>query len=252
MLRSSRYMDAVLLPILMLGVCPFSGAAERTDARGSISFQNAKARAKFEAYQAHLERDPAKFAEEIASLRQIERSDVQFHFTIGGPFERGVEGNLTTDGERVFVNVSDEGGPYGEVASLNSRFAHEIEHARQFDDGEIAFARDPTTGKWHPLHNSYDIGDEVKAWAAQLKLSIAKDFWSASSGNPRPTLLKRFADAADDAARAAVLARNGVYSNRRRVPNCNVVVRSKTGFVVRQLVRPSERPNFFGRIYHVV
>ena len=249
---SSRRMAAFLLPALMLGVCPYSRAAEHVEAWGSVSFQNAKARAKFDAYRERLERDPSKFAEEIATLRQLERSDAPYHLTIGGPFEQGVEGNLTTDGERIFVNVSDEGGPYGEVASLNSRFAHELEHARQFDAGELAFGRDPTTGKWHPLHTSYDIGDEVKAWAAQLKLSIARDFWCTSSGNLRPTLLKRFADTDGDGARAAVLTQYGAYAGRRPIPNCNVVVRSKTGFVARQLVRPGERPNFFGRIHDVV
>jgi hypothetical protein len=138
------------------------------------------------------------------------------------------------------------------AASLNSRFAHELEHARQFDSGEIAFGRDPATGKWYPVKNFYDMGDEVKAWAAQLKLAIPRDFWSTAKGSLRPTLLKRFADTSGDAARAAVLTQYGAYAGRRSILNCNVVVRSRTGFVARQLVRPGKRPNFFGRIYDVV
>jgi hypothetical protein len=250
--QTGRFIVAIAFASFAMGVCPAKESSTGPEPFGSITFESAHARAKFDAYMAHLERHPERFAQDLATLRQLRRSDVEYRVVLGGPFEQGVEGNLTTDGERVFVRISDEGGAYGEIASLNSRFAHELEHARQFDDGEIAFARDPVANVWRPLHTFYDIGDEVKAWEAQLRLSISKDYWVTTSGTPRPSLLQRFAEAKGDTARARVLAQYGAYGRRKQEIGLNVVVASKTGFTARQLVRPDTRPDFFGRIYMVV
>lgn len=86
---------------------------------------------------------------------------------VGGGGE--AEGSLTTDGQSVFVNVRNLGNNH-ETFSLDSRFAHELEHGRQFENGEIAFTK-TADGKWVPNPTSYDINDELNAFKEQLKLS---------------------------------------------------------------------------------
>jgi hypothetical protein len=215
---------------------------------GSISFGDEAARTKFEQYVALLESDPARFASEIGTLRQLERSEIEYHIRIMNIVEPGVGGRLTTDGERVFVNISADFRRLDEIGSVNSRFAHEFEHARQFDNGELGFERDPVTGAWRPAHSSYDIGDEVKAWQAQLNAANAADFWTIVDGMRRPSTLRLFANSRTDEERGAVLMRNG-YRERNPTTECNVVFESSRGYVARQLIRPTPAMNYFGRVF---
>jgi hypothetical protein len=223
------------------------GAAAAHEARAAISFAGGEAHERFRGYVAFLERDPERFAAELATVRQLEQSDVEYRLTTGGTFERSVEGSLTTDGERVLVNVGD-----GKGLSVNSRIAHELEHARQFDDGEIAFEQSPATGQWTAHHASYDIGDEVRAWTVQLRASVETDFWRRAKGeaNPRPSMLGEFAKAETDEQRAEVLAARG-YGNRRLVFGANVTFGASAGYEPRQLVRPAAGRRFFGRVRSV-
>src|ERR1041385_3601614 len=100
---------------------------------GAISFAGGEARRAFEAYVQFLERDPEKFEGELATLRLVSGSQITYVVRIVDRFGGSAEGLLRADDERVFVNVSARGD---EVASLNSRLAQELEHARQFECGE--------------------------------------------------------------------------------------------------------------------
>jgi len=213
-----------------------------------ITFADEDAKKKFEEYEKSLNKDSKKYAAELDTIKQLKDSDVEYQIKVGGSFVEGAEGNLTTDGTRIFVNISNVGGAYGEVFSLNSRFAHELEHARQFENGEIAFSRDPRTGEWNPSRSSYDIGDEVKAWQAQQNVSTNSDYWQTKGGSREPSTLSEFSRAKTDDERAGVLARNG-YPNRNPNRDSNVRFSSSEGYKPGQLIRPTDRPNFFGRVH---
>jgi hypothetical protein len=198
---------------------------------------------------AFLEDDPARRTSELATVRQLARSEVEYRVRVGTAASVVADGDLTTDGERVYVTLAGDSmaTPFRRF-SMRSCLAHELEHARQFDDGELAFEREPGTGRWRPLHSTYDIGDEVKAWSAQLRVSRERDLWRRTDWGqiPRPSLLGEFAEARTDEARARVLRRNG-YGNVYPVAGC--LVRFPNGeYRPGQLVRPSLRPGFFGRV----
>ena len=241
--------------VLLLAACEFALASTPTlpitsvlpTIDTSVLCDGATARERFNEYERMLEGDPQRFASELATLRRLEASDVTYVIRICRFDVDGVEGSLTTDGDRIFVNVSDKGGAAGEIASLNSRIAHELEHARQFNDGEVAFLRDPRSAEWCPAYTSYDIGDEVKAWAVQLNCSVPRDHWLQTVRGRQPTLLHEFGRAATDAERAQVLVQHG-YRNRRQLLEVNVVFPASLGFVAGQLVRPDATRNFFGRV----
>lgn len=227
-----------------------STAAHPAPSRAAVVFEDEAARRDFAAYVAVLERDPAKYATELATVRQLERSEVEYRVRVGGPLPDGADGALTTDGERVYVDVPSD----GDRAKFFSRFseraclAHELEHARQFDDGEFVFARDPASGRWGPATPSFDIGDEVKAWSAQLRLSVGRDFWRRPRGTPapRPSLLAKFAAAKSDGERARVLIENG-YGHLTPAAG-SATVSPVPGRRLGDLVRPCERPNLFFRM----
>jgi hypothetical protein len=228
--------------------------ATAAPAAGSVTFDGERAERVYGAYVAYLERDPATFAPELATIRQLQQSDVEYRVRIGGAFGDSVYGELTTDGERVIVRISDGEGANGRGVEIFSRFseracfAHELEHARQFDSGEFSFERDPATGRWYAERPSFDIGDEMRAWKVQLRLSNHSDFWRRPEGRAqaRPSLLAEFAAAKTDADRMRVLQRNG-YGAIYAVPNC--VVSAPTSQIrPGQLVRPDRVSNFFGRV----
>ena len=189
-----------------------SGPAEPALSDGSIAFADSHSRARWDEYRAFLGSDPKRYADEIATVATLERSDVRYVIAIVGSLGNTVEGKISTDGQSVILSICNVGGPAAEVASLNSRFAHELEHARQFDAGELGLACDPASGRWASHYGSYDIGDEVKAWEAQLHASTTPDYWTNRGGTWRPTLLRLFADAKTDAERARVLVQHG-YPN---------------------------------------
>jgi hypothetical protein len=136
---------------------------------------------------------------------------VTYKISLGGSntFSGGTEGEVTSDGKNVLVTLGGVGGPQGERYSLNSRFAHELEHARQFDSGEFAFAFDAKTGKLLGEVNS-DISSEVEAWQAQIIASTASDF-QVKGGSKQPEfqfrVLEEFQKATTNDERAGVLAR---------------------------------------------
>lgn len=193
-----------------------------------------------------LNGDKKKYANELATVNRLENSEVEYRLSVGGENFEGAEGNTTTDGQRINVVVSNVGGLAGETFSLNSRFAHELEHARQVDTGELTFYKG-ANGEWHPSPANYDIGDEVKAWQAQLNTSGASDFWKSGGGQRKPSLLNDFANAKTDDDRAGVLARSA-YPNRNPRQNSNYVYAGKENYRPGQLIRNKD---FFGRVNRI-
>jgi hypothetical protein len=241
---------AVLATALVVAVCAGPGRAEAPKLGASVTFADATALAAYRAYVAFLAADPERFDRELATLSRLERSDVQYVVRVGGDFAFGVEGDLTTDGVRVFVTVPNEGGAFGETASLNSRLAHELEHARQFDEGEVAFVRDAKTLRWQPSYTSYDIGDEVAAWEAQLRASTPRDFWRVTDRKRAPTLLQLFSAAGTAERRVAVLRSHG-YADRNPVAGSDVAFFDTSGVAVGDVLRPTAERQFFGRVRRV-
>jgi len=246
-MRSTKSLASALLSIWVATVSCSARAS------AAITFDGNTAKRRVAAYVAFLERDPAKYASELATVGQLERSEVEYYVRVGGDFREGVDGELTTDGERVVVHISNGEGANGRGCEMFTRyseracFAHEFEHARQFDSGEFAFERDPTSGTWHAERPSFDISDERRAWQAQLRIASNEDFWRQRRGADRqPSLLAMFAAAHTDAERESVLQKNG-YGHLCRVPNC-VWLPSVGGFPAGALVRPDRIPNVFGRI----
>jgi hypothetical protein len=246
-MRRTTDLASVLLGVLAAASCPAQASA-------TVTFDGTAEQRTVAAYVAYLERHAAKCASELATVRQLERSDVEFRVRVGGDFRAGVDGELTTDGERVFVHISDGAGASGRGSEMFTRFseracfAHEFEHARQFDAGEFAFERDPATGRWHAERPSFDIGDERRAWEAQLRLATSEDFWRRNVGSVerKPSLLAMFAEARTDAERESVLEQHG-YGHISRVPNRGWAP-AAGAFPAGALVRPESVPNVFGRV----
>jgi hypothetical protein len=236
-----------MLAAALASIAPRAGRAEVPKLGVSVTFANAEALDRYRAYVEFLSSDPARFEAELATIDRLERSDVQYVIRICGACEGGVEGSLTTDGDRIFINVSNTGS---ETASLNSRLAHELEHARQFDAGEIAFTRDRKDGNWKPARSSYDIGDEVKAWDAQVRASTPKDYWLVTDRKRKPTLLQLFAQATTPERQAEVLRQHG-YDDRKPEPDSDVVFPDTAGFVAGQVIRPTYALAFFGRVRRI-
>jgi hypothetical protein len=178
-----------------------------------IKYASKDAQKRFEDYEKFLQDNKSKqgFAELLATVQRLKNSDVTYNIALGGAetFSGGTEGELTSDGEVVNITIGNVGGASGEKFSLNSRFAHELEHARQFDSGEFAFAFDTKTGQRFTL--AADISQEVKAWQAQLVASAGFDF-HVLGGSKDPAfqfrVLAEFGRAKTDDERAGVLARS--------------------------------------------
>lgn len=215
-----------------------------------LTCEDAAARTVYDNYLAYLASDPVRYASLLDTVRQLETSEMHFRLAVVPNGTDGIEGWVTTDGRTVLVRVTHKGGPHGEVASLNSRLAHELEHARQVDSGEIAFTRDSATGRWGPGAASYDIGDDVKAWEAQVTAAIESDYWRRAQGTGLmiPSVLRLFADAPTRARRARVLLANG-YRDVRPVVNANVGFTEKAKLEPGTVVYPTMKENFFGRVY---
>jgi RHS repeat-associated protein len=210
----------------------------------TITFANDDAKKKYEEYVKFLKSDEKKYATELATVNRLLNSEVEYRLSVGGHNFEGAEGNTTTDGQRINVAISNVGGPSGETFSLNSRFTHELEHARQFDNGEITFFKGADR-KWHASPATYDIGDEVKAWKAQLNTAIDSDFWKREGGETKPSLLRSFAQAKTDDERAGVLARTNGYRNRNPNQNSDFVYAGNENYKPGQLVRTNDT---FGRV----
>lgn len=229
-----------------------AGAPQPIKTGTSILFADERSMQRFNEYRALVEADPVRFASHLTTIRQLEVSNVQYIVAVVGLFGDGVEGKLTTDGERVVIYVSDATGNSAQAASLGSRFAHELEHARQFDAGELALMCNPKTGAWSSHYGTYDIGDEVKAWSAQLSACLPGDYFMQRKGQWRPTLLRVFANAKTDEERARVLIQNG-YSNVNPVFGANVRFAVSAGHYAGEVLRPNTelKQYLFARVYAV-
>jgi RHS repeat-associated protein len=211
-----------------------------------IDYANKDSRKAYDEYEKFLNTYSKKYASELATLNQLKNSDVTYVIKLGEKAGSG-EGELTTDGSKIFINLNNVGGSSGETFSFNSRFAHELEHGRQFDNGELTFLKG-SDGKWQPSRTTYDIGDEVKAFKAQQNASIGADYFKKGADTGQPSLLRDFANAKTDDERAGVLARSA-YPNRNPRQNSDFVYAGKENYKPGQLVRTNDS---FGRVNRVV
>jgi hypothetical protein len=238
---------SVALAILATAAPVNASATERPFEFGSLTFADGRSRRAVEDYVAYLERDATANAGRLATIRKLASSDVTYCVTVTSELGDGVEGSISTDGERVFIRVDGRCGPGGARWSMNARLAHEFEHARQFENGEFAFLRDRQTGRWGSEAATYDLGDEIKAWEAQLAVASTDDLWTGQGCRRAPSVLQRFADARTPQARAQVLVSIG-YTGRNAELDRNVVAASPR-HQAGMLLRPPFAPNFFGRVH---
>lgn len=143
------------------------------DNKGNLTKKGKNSKEHYEAYVAEVEKlaakDPQKYGSLLDTITKLKDSEVIYIIKVDTKSSSDTsEGFLSTDGENIFVNIRNLGNN-NEKFNMNSRFAHELEHARQFEDGELSFNKD-SKGNWGPS-NTYDIYDEVKAFKEQLKLS---------------------------------------------------------------------------------
>lgn len=240
----------VIVVVLIVAAAFQEGKATGLALRG-LTFEDKQARRIFGTYVEFLATDPDRFKRHVTTIHQLQSSEIHYHLVVGGESKHGIEGKVTSDGRSVFVRLTHVGGPNGEVASMNSRLAHEFEHARQFDSGEIAFCRDPLSGQWMPAIAVYDIGDDVKAWEAQLEASVNPDFFvgaRSGTGFTSPSVLRQFADAGSFDERAKVLLANG-YKDLRPISNANVRFTPEAQLAAGTVVHSGIRENFFGRVH---
>jgi hypothetical protein len=88
--------------------------------------------------------------------------------------EGQTEGEVTSDGSKVFLNVA-AGGPQ-EHFSMTARLAHEIQHGVEFANGMLGFKK--VESSWQVTFT--DVTDEVLAWNAQLRQAPAADFFRST------------------------------------------------------------------------
>jgi len=138
-----------------------------------------------------------------ATIKRLEESGVTYVINVSTDIKgRGaeVEGNVQPDeqGEKIMVNIRNLGNK-SEVWSLNSRFAHELEHARQFDAGEIGFERRGDSG-WSVM--AFDHFDEVNAYRASVAIAVTN---GADNTNPKLRgIITGFQDAKGDSAKELI------------------------------------------------
>ena len=215
----------------------------------TISFRNGDpdSQKAFDEYEKFINKDPKKYAKEIATLKQLRSSDVNYIVILGGRQKsETAEGNTGPDekGDNILVRIRNIGGASGETLDRNGRFAHELEHARQFDSGELAYRRDTKTGEWSADRLSYDVMDEVNAFNAYLRVAPQiKD----------SVLMRRLRDTRiSDSDRARDLIRFAYPNLENRGMNNNVRVGGAMGYKPGDLIRPNQAPrNFFGRVHTV-
>ncbi len=180
-----------------------------TDSSGAIldpSKWDKRSREAFNDYLKKLEKDPKKYAAELATIEQLKKSDVNYVVSVGGntQFNAGQEGGLSPDPDNntITINLSND---RSEKFSLFSRFGHEFEHARQFDSGEFGYVWDENGKLLGRLGG--DISEEVSAWKVQLKLSNAPDRLVRFANDDVPgSVLDKFDMAESDMAKAKVLS----------------------------------------------
>lgn len=212
-----------------------------------IDYADQGSREAYDDYEKFLNSNQKKYASELATLQQLKDSDVTYVINVASNASEHGQGELTTDGTKIFININSNGGPLGEAFSQNSRFAHELEHGRQFDSGELSFIKDPKTGEWQTNPATYDIGDEIKAFKVQQNAASDSDYFTRKGGTTQASLLSKLNNAKNDVERADILARNG-YPNRNQRMNSNLVYHSDSGYKPGQLIRTND---YFGRVNRV-
>lgn len=210
----------------------------KRDNNGKLTKNGEYSQKQYQDYKNFLLADPKKYADELKTLNKLENSKINYLVNvvaneIDGSHE--TEGRTSTDGTNVLVTIRNVGGPEGEKFTMEGRFAHEFEHARQFEDGEISFIKD-AKGSWFPNPRDYDIYDEVNAFKAQLDVSpqVKDTVTLGKLRDPRNT----------DKDRAGILNYAGYAGRGQRVVN-TAYGGAKPG----ELIRPAATPNgnFFGR-----
>ena len=211
------------------------------DKDGNLTKEGKYAKSLYDAYKKDIAelaaKDPAKYGSLVKTIEKLEASDVKFVVNVTSK-ELGegseAEGRTSTDGTNVLVTIRNIGNNHEEFP-LIGRFAHELEHARQFEDGELNFVK-TANGGWAPYPGSYDIYDELKAFKEQLKVS------ARISDTPTLAYLRR--NDTNDADKATYLSRT--YPNRKQIESNNQIWNYPPG----TLVRPNEKhPSVFGRVH---
>jgi len=128
----------------------------------------------FNQYEKYINGNPKKYKKEIATIRKLRDSKVNYRINVTDK----ISGKAETEGKTVpdqqgniLVSIRNIGGPQGEKMGINGRFAHELEHGRQFDSGELTFVKVSGDSEWQPFFRHYDIMDEVNAFQSQLNVS---------------------------------------------------------------------------------
>ncbi|MCC7306483.1 MAG: RHS repeat-associated core domain-containing protein [Acidobacteria bacterium] len=155
-----------------------------TDPTGAIvKHPNSDSEAKYLAYRGWVyeqyKADPKKFGDLWATIQRLESSGVTYNISVAdrSKYGDGVEGSVdvSSNGDAIDVNIVLSGGTSQEF-SQNSAFAHELEHARQFDNGEWGFILVPDKNgaitingkRYSQTTDGLDITDERKAWQAMI------------------------------------------------------------------------------------
>ncbi|RME18316.1 MAG: hypothetical protein D6799_03040 [Bacteroidetes bacterium] len=208
------------------------------------------ARKAFEKYVEFLNKDPKKYASELATIEQLKKSDVNYVIRLdqsGTDYSNGREGGVTTDGKDVFINIANQGNG-SEKFSINATIGHELEHARQFDSGEFGFVSDKNgnfvdkNGKYIGSFVGVDITDEVKAWAVTAKLATATDKM-VMGGNTNPEFQFRILDEFNKSSdKAGVLAK--IADNYKNMSTKESGFPSIKGQPVGTLIRPTSNIRF--------
>lgn len=189
--------------------------------------------------------DTQKATQLQATIEQLESSDVVYTISVvtnddgfkSGETEGAVQAYEREDGYGVNVIIRNIGGAFGEKFILEGRFAHELEHARQFDNGELNFFRSDSGKDEFEPGFSYDIYDEVNAFNAQLSITSLINVTSDTDLLKRLRLAKN-----DEKKKAGILQNSGTYNNRA----------DKVRNFERKDVPPGtliQAPNLFGRAY---
>jgi RHS repeat-associated protein len=208
------------------------------DRNGNLTKNGKYSQDLYKKYVEFLNKDSKKYASQLQTIAKLEKSDVNYLVNVttselSGSHE--AEGRTSTDGTNVLVTIRNIGGPQGEKFSIEGRFAHELEHGREFDDGEFSFVR--VNGNWQANPRDYDIYDEVNAFNAQLGVSAPV--------NDTP-MLRSLRDVRNtEQNRANILKAVGGYTNRGSRPVNTAYGGAKPG----ELIRPTETSghDFFGR-----
>jgi RHS repeat-associated protein len=139
----------------------------------TIGYADKDAQKAYDDYVAFLNKDPKKYGKELATIERLTKSKVNYVIALGTKgFKGDAEGKTEPDNEgNIIVGIRNIGGSQGEKFDLHGRFAHELEHGRQFDAGELTFFRNLKTGEWFGYPSTYDVMDEVNAFKAQIDVS---------------------------------------------------------------------------------